>query len=58
MASQVSKKIPTKSHLIAELEYHLSIILGTNRKVMEQINNCNLFQNGGQRAADGRHGHP
>jgi hypothetical protein len=56
--SKLVKKIPTISNLLAELEYHLNIILGTNKKVMEQINNCNLFQNGGQRAADRQHGHP
>jgi hypothetical protein len=56
--AKLFKKIPTISHLLIELEYHLSIILGTNRKVRELINNCNLFQNGGQRAANGRDVHP
>ncbi len=56
--AKLVKKIPTISRLLAELEYHLSIILGTNKKLLEQINNCDLFQNGGRRAADGHHGHP
>jgi DnaJ-domain-containing protein 1 len=56
--AKLEKKISTISRMLTELEYHLSIILGTNKKLLEQINNCVLFQNGGHGAADGHHEGP
>jgi hypothetical protein len=53
---KLEKKIPSANKIESEIKYMLSIIIGTSKKLEEQLNNYNIFQNGGiAELPDARH---
>ncbi len=44
---QTGKNIPTVNKIESEIKYMISISIGTSKKLEEQINEYNIFQNGG-----------
>jgi hypothetical protein len=50
---KLEKQIPREHVITADLNYNISVIIGTSKKMENMFNNCNFVQDGG---GNGGHG--
>jgi hypothetical protein len=50
---KLEKQIPREQNIMADLNYNISLIMGTNKKMENMFNNCNFVQDGDGNGGNG-----